>query len=151
MRTSDEITRPIPPELDDCTPSPGWALIKPLQRTGTRGGVLLATPDGDAEVLTGIRVGRVVRMGEPRQLEFGGMEAVRCVVGNAVLYDASKGLIEVNMDGQEHHLIRHMAIAAQCKAPDDLYKIPERPVRLEITSPEALESVLPRPLRANGN
>lgn len=148
----EEITRPIPPELDDCKPSPGWALLKPLQRTGTRGGLLLPTDHGDAEILTGIRVGRVARMGPPRQLEFGGLEAVRCSEGNTVLYDASKGLIEVNMEGTEHHLVRHMAIAAECKASGDLYKIPEPPVRLEITSEAELEARLPSPLRGlNGN
>ena len=119
-----DVQESLPPDLQSLEPGPGWVLLKPLHRTGTHGGVLLSS---GTELATYIRVGSVVDVGPPRQLEFGGTETVRCAKGDTVLYDASKGGFDVNIQGEEHKMVRYVAIGGPCTVAGDVYAAKERP------------------------
>ena len=137
----------IPPELLDCQPSPGWALVKPDEKTDmTTGGLLIAGADGQ-QVASALRTGRVVAMGKPRTLEFGGTDELRCEVGNTVFY-SSDGSALVHLEGTEHHLVKHPAILAQVKVATKKWVTPTPSTPLHIAGPGALDNI-PSPIRSN--
>ncbi len=145
----DEETTQVPVELLDCQPAPGWALIRPDEKTDmTKGGIIL--PSGKTN-MTGIRTGRVVAVGEPRQLEFGGTESVRCEPGNTVLFGDQRALM-VHYEGTPHLLLKHTDVIARVKCAEKKYEEPAPGARLRLATEPVFNGLdvppdLPRPFR----